>query len=87
MADVEKLIHACCIGSFRPATPWWSSNTILSVMAEGGLAFIDMGPGGRRRARADHPSRSTPAQVARRKTSSHTGRVLAGFLKERTHGA
>jgi excinuclease ABC subunit A len=48
--------------------------------------LIDMGPeagagGGR------IVVEGTPAQVARRKTGSHTGRVLAGFLKERTHGA
>ena len=57
----------------------------LDVMAEADW-LIDMGPeagagGGR------IVAEGTPAQVARRKITSHTGRVLAGFLKERTHGA
>jgi excinuclease ABC subunit A len=84
MADVEKLIHVL-------HRLIHAGNTVvvvehnLDVMAEGDW-LIDMGPeagaGGGRIVVA-----GTPAQVARRKTSSHTGRVLAGFLKERTLGA
>ena len=84
MADVEKLIHV--LHRLIQA-----GNTVvvvehnLDVMAEADW-LIDMGPeagagGGR------IVAEGTPAQVSRRKAASHTGRVLAGFLKERTHGA
>jgi excinuclease ABC subunit A len=84
MADVEKLIHV--LHRLIQA-----GNTVvvvehnLDVMAEADW-LIDMGPeagaGGGRIVAA-----GTPAHVARRKATSHTGRVLAGFLKERTRGA
>ncbi len=84
MADVEKLIHV--LHRLIEA-----GNTVvvvehnLDVMAEADW-LIDMGPeagagGGR------IVAEGTPAQVVRRRNGSHTGRVLAGFLKERTHGA
>ncbi len=84
MADVEKLILV--LHRLIEA-----GNTVvvvehnLDVMAEADW-LIDMGPeagtaGGR------VVAEGTPAQVSRHKTGSHTGRVLAGFLKERTHGA
>ncbi len=83
MADVEKLLHV--LHRLIQA-----GNTVvvvehnLDVMAEADW-LIDMGPeagagGGR------IVVEGTPAQVSRRKVASHTGRVLAGFLKERTHG-
>jgi excinuclease ABC subunit A len=84
MADVEKLIHVLhrLIGAGNTAVVVEHN---LDVMAEADW-LIDMGPeagdgGGR------IVAEGTPAQVARRRASSHTGRVLAGFLKERTHGA
>jgi excinuclease ABC subunit A len=83
MADVEKLLHV--LHRLIQA-----GNTVvvvehnLDVMAEADW-LIDMGPeagagGGR------IVVEGTPAQVSRRKVASHTGRVLAVFLKERTHG-
>ncbi len=84
MADVEKLIHVLhrLIEAGNTAVVVEHN---LDVMAEADW-LIDMGPeagsGGGRVVAA-----GTPAQVARRKATSHTGRVLAGFLKERTHGA
>jgi excinuclease ABC subunit A len=84
MADVEKLIQVLhrLIQAGNTAVVVEHN---LDVMAEADW-LIDMGPeagagGGR------IVVEGTPAQVARRKTGSHTGRVLAGFLKERTHGA
>ena len=84
MADVEKLIHVLhrLVDAGNTAVVVEHN---LDVMAEADW-LIDMGPeagagGGR------IVAEGTPAQVSRRKATSHTGRVLAGFLKERTHGA
>jgi len=84
MADVEKLIHVLhrLIQAGNTAVVVEHN---LDVMAEADW-LIDMGPeageGGGQIVAA-----GTPAQVSRRKSASHTGRVLAGFLKERTDGA
>ncbi len=84
MADVEKLIHVLhrLIQAGNTAVVVEHN---LDVMAEADW-LIDMGPeagdgGGR------IVAEGTPAQVARRRVSSHTGQVLSGFLKERTRGA
>ena len=84
MADVERLTHVLhrLIQAGNTAVVVEHN---LDVMAEADW-LIDMGPeagagGGR------IVAEGTPAQVARRKARSHTGRVLAGFLKERTRGA
>ncbi len=84
MADVEKLIQVLhrLIQAGNTAVVVEHN---LDVMAEADW-LIDMGPeagdgGGR------IVAEGTPAQVSRRKSSSHTGRVLSGFLKERTRGA
>jgi excinuclease ABC subunit A len=83
MADVEKLIQVLhrLIQAGNTAVVVEHN---LDVMAEADW-LIDMGPeagvGGGRVVVAGAPS-----QVARRKATSHTGRVLAGFLKERAHG-
>ncbi len=81
MADVEKLIQVLhrLIQAGNTAVVVEHN---LDVMAEADW-LIDMGPeagdgGGR------IVAQGTPAQVARRRKSSHTGSVLAGFLKERT---
>ena len=81
MADVEKLIHVLhrLIQAGNTAVVVEHN---LDVMAEADW-LIDMGPeagdgGGR------IVAQGTPAQVARRRKSSHTGGVLSEFLKERT---
>ncbi|HUA88739.1 MAG TPA: excinuclease ABC subunit UvrA [Steroidobacteraceae bacterium] len=81
MADVEKLTHVL----HRLVAAGNSAVVVehnLDVMAEADW-IIDMGPeaggGGGRIVAA-----GTPAQVARRARTSHTGRVLAQFLRERT---
>jgi excinuclease ABC subunit A len=84
MADVEKLI-AVLHRLIQAGNTAVVVEHNLDVMAEADW-LIDMGPeagagGGK------IVAEGTPAQVSRRKISSHTGRVLAGFLKERTHGA
>ncbi|HEY1899401.1 MAG TPA: excinuclease ABC subunit UvrA [Steroidobacteraceae bacterium] len=83
MADVEKLIHVLhrLIQAGNTAVVVEHN---LDVMAEADW-LIDMGPeagagGGR------IVAEGTPAQVSRRKATSHTGQVLAEFLKDRTHG-
>jgi excinuclease ABC subunit A len=81
MADVEKLIHVL----HRLVA---AGNTVvvvehnLDVMAEADW-IIDLGPeagpgGGR------IVAQGPPAQIARRRKRSHTGEVLAQFLRERT---
>jgi excinuclease ABC subunit A len=84
MADVEKLIQVLhrLIEAGNTAVVVEHN---LDVMAEADW-LIDLGPeagagGGR------IVAQGAPALVARRKTGSHTGRVLAGFLQERTYGA
>jgi excinuclease ABC subunit A len=84
MADVEKLIQVLhrLIEAGNTAVVVEHN---LDVMAEADW-LIDLGPeagagGGR------IVAQGTPAHVARRKIGSHTGRVLAGFLKERTYGS
>jgi excinuclease ABC subunit A len=81
MADVEKLLHVL----HRLVA---AGNTVvvvehnLDVMAEADW-IIDLGPeagAGGGRVVAQGP----PAAIARRRKSSHTGRVLAEFLRERT---
>jgi excinuclease ABC subunit A len=81
MADVEKLIHVL----HRLVA---AGNTVvvvehnLDVMAEADW-IIDLGPeagpgGGR------IVAQGPPAEIARRRKRSHTGEVLAQFLRERT---
>ena len=83
MADVEKLITVL----HRLIEAGNSVVVVehnLDVMAEADW-MIDMGPeagsGGGRVVAA-----GSPAQISRHARRSHTGRVLAGFLKERTTG-
>jgi excinuclease ABC subunit A len=81
MADVEKLIHVL----HRLVDAGNSAVVVehnLDVMAEADW-IVDMGPeagdGG-----GQIVAEGTPAAVARKKTTSHTGRVLSDFLRERT---
>ncbi|HEX8782943.1 MAG TPA: hypothetical protein VF764_06205, partial [Steroidobacteraceae bacterium] len=81
MADVEKLIQVLhrLVGAGNTAVVVEHN---LDVMAEADW-ILDMGPeagdaGGR------IVAQGTPAQIARRRQHSHTGRVLAEFLRERT---
>jgi excinuclease ABC subunit A len=84
MADVEKLIHVL----HRLVEAGNTAVVIehnLDVMAEADW-IIDMGPeagegGGK------IVAQGTPAQIVKRKKESHTGRVLEGFLRERTSAA
>src|SRR5262249_22804217 len=81
MADVEKLIHVL----HRLVDAGNSVVLVehnLDVMAEADW-IIDMGPeagdeGGK--IVAEGP----PADIAKKKARSHTGKVLEGFLRERT---
>src|SRR5262245_17035333 len=81
MADVEKLIHVLhrLVEAGNTAVVVEHN---LDVMAEAD-GIIDMGPeageGG-----GQVVAQGTPAQIARKKKESHTGRVLEGFLRERT---
>jgi excinuclease ABC subunit A len=84
MADVEKLIHVLhrLVAAGNTAVVVEHN---LDVMAEADW-IVDMGPeagegGGR------IVAQGAPAEVARRKRDSHTGRALAEFLKERVNGA
>ncbi|HUA23938.1 MAG TPA: excinuclease ABC subunit UvrA [Steroidobacteraceae bacterium] len=84
MADVEKLIHVLhrLVAAGNTAVVVEHN---LDVMAEADW-IVDMGPeagegGGR------IVAQGAPAEVARRKRDSHTGRALAAFLKERVNGA
>ncbi|MFZ1867607.1 MAG: excinuclease ABC subunit UvrA, partial [Steroidobacteraceae bacterium] len=84
MADVEKLIHVLhrLVAAGNTAVVVEHN---LDIMAEADW-IVDMGPeagegGGR------IVAQGAPAEVARRKRDSHTGRALAGFLKERVIGA
>jgi excinuclease ABC subunit A len=81
MADVEKLIQVLhrLVGAGNTAVVVEHN---LDVMAEADW-ILDMGPeagdaGGR------IVAQGTPAQIARRRQHSHTGRVLEEFLRERT---
>jgi excinuclease ABC subunit A len=81
MADVEKLIHVLhrLVAAGNTAVVVEHN---LDVMAEADW-ILDMGPeagedGGQ------IVAQGTPAQVARKKRESHTGRVLAEFLLDRT---
>ena len=81
MADVEKLTHVLhrLVAAGNTAVVVEHN---LDVMAEADW-IIDLGPeagaaGGR------IVAQGTPAQVARRRAQSHTGRVLSDFLRERT---
>jgi excinuclease ABC subunit A len=81
MADVEKLIHVLhrLVAAGNTAVVVEHN---LDVMAEADW-IVDMGPeagegGGR------IVAQGAPAEVARRKRESHTGRALEAFLKERT---
>ncbi|MGH8210219.1 MAG: excinuclease ABC subunit UvrA, partial [Steroidobacteraceae bacterium] len=81
MADVEKLIHVLhrLVDAGNTAVVVEHN---LDVMAEADW-IVDMGPeagdgGGR------IVAQGAPAQIARTKQRSHTGRVLEGFLRERT---
>jgi excinuclease ABC subunit A len=81
MADVEKLIHVLhrLVDAGNTAVVVEHN---LDVMAEADW-IIDMGPeageGG-----GQIVAQGTPAQIVKRKKTSHTGRVLEGFLRERT---
>ncbi|HXR92491.1 MAG TPA: hypothetical protein VN750_19655, partial [Steroidobacteraceae bacterium] len=81
MADVEKLIHVLhrLVEAGNTAVVVEHN---LDVMAEADW-IVDMGPeagdGGGRIVAA-----GAPAEIARRKKQSHTGRVLSEFLKDRT---
>jgi excinuclease ABC subunit A len=84
MADVEKLIHVLhrLVAAGNTAVVVEHN---LDVMAEADWV-LDMGPeagegGGR------VVAQGPPAEVARRKRESHTGRALHTFLKERANGA
>jgi excinuclease ABC subunit A len=81
MADVEKLIHVLhrLVGAGNTAVVVEHN---LDVMAEADW-IVDMGPeagdgGGR------IVAQGTPADIARKKKQSHTGRVLEEFLRDRT---
>jgi len=81
MADVEKLTHVLhrLVAAGNTAVVVEHN---LDIMAEADW-IIDLGPeagdgGGR------IVAQGTPAQVARRRAHSHTGRVLDEFLRERT---
>ena len=81
MADVEKLIHVL----HRLVDAGNSAVVVehnLDVMAEADW-IVDMGPeagnGG-----GQVVAEGTPAAVARKKSTSHTGRVLDDFLRDRT---
>jgi len=81
MADVEKLIQVLhrLVAAGNTAVVVEHN---LDVMAEADW-ILDMGPeagdaGGR------IVAQGTPAQIARRRQQSHTGRVLEEFLRERT---
>ena len=81
MADVEKLLHVLhrLVAAGNTAVVVEHN---LDVMAEADW-ILDMGPeagdaGGR------IVAQGTPAEIARRRQHSHTGRVLEEFLRERT---
>jgi excinuclease ABC subunit A len=81
MADVEKLLHVLhrLVAAGNTAVVVEHN---LDVMAEADW-ILDMGPeagdgGGR------IVAEGAPAQIARRRQRSHTGRVLGDFLRERT---
>ena len=81
MADVEKLIHVLhrLVGAGNTAVVVEHN---LDVMAEADW-ILDMGPeageGG-----GEVVAQGPPAQIARKKKESHTGRVLDEFLRDRT---
>jgi excinuclease ABC subunit A len=83
MADVEKLLHVL----HRLVD---AGNTVvvvehnLDVMAEADW-IIDMGPEAGERG-GQVVVAGTPADVAKKKKTSHTGRVLESFLQERVRG-
>jgi excinuclease ABC subunit A len=81
MADVEKLIHVLhrLVQAGNTAVVVEHN---LDVMAEADW-IVDMGPEAGE-AGGEIVVQGTPAQVARRKKESHTGRVLEGFLRDRT---
>jgi excinuclease ABC subunit A len=81
MADVEKLLHVLhrLVAAGNTAVVVEHN---LDVMAEADW-IVDLGPeagDGGGRIVAEGP----PAQIARHAKRSHTGRVLQGFLRERT---
>ncbi|HKD54595.1 MAG TPA: hypothetical protein VKB72_10295, partial [Steroidobacteraceae bacterium] len=81
MADVEKLIHVLhrLVAAGNTAVVVEHN---LDVMAEADW-ILDMGPeAGDRGGRI--VAEGTPAQIARRRKHSHTGRVLEKFLRTRT---
>jgi excinuclease ABC subunit A len=81
MADVEKLIHVL----HRLVDAGNSAVVVehnLDVMAEADW-ILDMGPEAGD-AGGQIVAEGTPAAVARKKSTSHTGRVLNDFLRDRT---
>jgi len=84
MADVEKLV-AVLHRLIEAGNTAIVIEHNLDVMAEADW-IVDMGPeagdgGGR------IVAQGTPADIAQRKGRSHTGRVLADFLRERAQAA
>jgi len=81
MADVERLLHVLhrLVAAGNTAVVVEHN---LDVMAEADW-ILDMGPEAGDRGGCIVVA-GTPAEVARRKTGSHTGRVLDKFLRERT---
>ena len=72
----------CCIAWSTPATRVVVVEHNLDVMAEADW-IIDMGPEAGERG-GQVVAEGTPAAIARKKATSHTGRVLHEFLRERT---
>ena len=72
---------SCTAWSPRATPRWWSSTTSTSWPKRTGSSTS-----GRRRATAGGRivAQGTPAHIARQRKHSHTGRVLADFLGERT---
>jgi excinuclease ABC subunit A len=81
MADVEKLIHVLhrLVEAGNTAVVVEHN---LDVMAEADW-IVDMGPEAGE-AGGEVVAQGTPAQIARKKKESHTGRVLEEFLRDRT---
>src|SRR5262249_21040243 len=79
--DVEKLIHVLhrLVDAGNTAVVVEHN---LDVMAEADW-IIDMGPEAGE-AGGQVVAQGTPAQIARKKKESHTGRVLDEFLRDRT---
>jgi excinuclease ABC subunit A len=84
MADVEKLIHVLhrLVAAGNTAVVVEHN---LDVMAEADW-IVDMGPEAGE-AGGQIVAEGPPAEVARKRKQSHTGRVLSDFLRGRTRNA